>query len=127
MVQSRGRPALGEGKSLKMTVLVEQDLLESLDLVMQEMRVTMPGVRIDRSTAVRYVLTKALVPYRAAPSGPGDAGSGPVEALGTLGADRTADTPHMEEDQSSSMAAPHQDQSRTTDRKGRKRPTAAKG
>jgi len=108
MVQSRGRPALGEGKSLKMTVLVEQEMLTALDLVMQEMRGTMPGVRIDRSTAVRYLLSKALTPYVRT-----------SEAPVTLGADHGADL----EDHSDRKAAHSQDHNRTT---GRKR-SAAKG
>ena len=112
MVQPRGRPALGAGKSLKMTVLVEQDMLDALEGVMQEMRGTMPGVRIDRSTAVRYVLSKALAPYvrTSEPSVP-------------LGADQTADL----QDQSDRKAAKIQDHERTTVRTGRKRAVSAKG
>jgi hypothetical protein len=99
MVQSRGRPALGEGKSLKMTVLVDPAMVQALDLAMEDMRVTMAGVRIDRSTAVRHLLSKALQPYV-----------------------RTS----MEADQSLPTSAPAADQHRTTGRTGRKR-TAAKG
>jgi hypothetical protein len=90
--------------------LVEQDLLASLDLVMQEMRVTMPGVRIDRSTAVRYVLTKALAPYART-----------REDSGTLEEAMAADLSPTVEDQSVQKAAQGKDQHRTTDRTGRKR------
>jgi hypothetical protein len=111
MVQNPGRPALGEGKSLKMTVLVEQGMLTALDLVMQEMRDTMPGVRIDRSTAVRYLLSKALTPYVR-----------PSEAPVTLGEDQSTDF----QDSLGPQTANTKDHERTTGRTGRKR-TAAKG
>lgn len=122
MVQSRGRPALGEGKSLKMTVLVEQEMLDALEGVMQEMRGAMPGVRIDRSTAVRHVLSKALALYRAAPSGPGDAGGGPQEATVPPREDQLADQSPLLADHSDRKAAPPQDQHRTT---GKNRQEAA--
>lgn len=116
MMQSRGRPALGAGKSLKMTVLVEQDMLDALEGVMQEMRGTMPGVRIDRSTAVRHVLSKALAPYVRT-----------IEAPVTPGEDHIEDHPPMGEDHFDQKAATTQDHKRTTGRTGRKRHAAAKG
>lgn len=100
MVQSRGRPTVGNGKSLKMTVLVEPSMLEALERAMEAMRDTMPGVRLDRSTAIRHLLSKALVPYVRTSSDP------------------TPDQAPMVED--------HEDHKRTARQPGRKR-TGAKG
>jgi hypothetical protein len=86
-------------------------MLDALDLVMEDMRGTMPGVRIDRSTAVRHLLSKALAPYVRT-----------IEAPVTLGEDQSTDF----QDSPGPQTANTKDHERTTGRTGRKR-TAAKG